>query len=313
MKREVVQDFLNLPGITGVALMDGRSRPFFYGVDQALNFQQKEALAQGIQQVVETTPEGFEFYEFQFTGYQVYIYRLDHGMILLVVTGAGLVHLDYENTVERLKTELKHDAANAIANFRLVAGNLTLSNQYWKQSPASPAGNTYRPIPTPSPAPSPPVSSNGAAEPVAKTTSQPPVVRDSPVIEPIASAAAAPPPEEPPVTVKDLIAALNHFSQFTTQYLGTTVVANYWKTTRPNNIEWLNHFQVDRSAQFTLSDPETLNLSHPVTPEQHQWVQTWAEEFIKRCSKVIRDFHSIIEQRALDDEQKRLLLPKPSN
>jgi hypothetical protein len=44
MKREVVQDFLNLPGITGVALIDGRSRPYFHGVEQSLNFQQREAL-----------------------------------------------------------------------------------------------------------------------------------------------------------------------------------------------------------------------------------------------------------------------------
>ncbi|HEY9816238.1 MAG TPA: hypothetical protein V6D20_10635, partial [Candidatus Obscuribacterales bacterium] len=86
MQREVVQDFLNLPGIEGVALVDGRSRPYFCGVDQTLNFQQKEALAQGIQQVVETTPPDFEFFEFQFTGHQVYIYKLDHGVILLVLT-----------------------------------------------------------------------------------------------------------------------------------------------------------------------------------------------------------------------------------
>lgn len=55
MKQEVVQNFLDLPGIMGVALMDGRSRPFFCGIDQFLNFQQKEALAQGIRQVIETT------------------------------------------------------------------------------------------------------------------------------------------------------------------------------------------------------------------------------------------------------------------
>ncbi|HEY9884968.1 MAG TPA: hypothetical protein V6C98_15290, partial [Thermosynechococcaceae cyanobacterium] len=66
MKREVIQDFLNLPGIAGVALMDGRSRPYFCGIDQALNFQQKEALAQGILQVVETIPDSFDVFEFQF-------------------------------------------------------------------------------------------------------------------------------------------------------------------------------------------------------------------------------------------------------
>ncbi|NJL86600.1 MAG: hypothetical protein HC886_12455 [Leptolyngbyaceae cyanobacterium SM1_1_3] len=66
MKRQVVQDFLNLPGIVGVALMDGRSRPYFCGVEQILNFQQREAIAQGIQQVVETTPVDLQSFSFQF-------------------------------------------------------------------------------------------------------------------------------------------------------------------------------------------------------------------------------------------------------
>ena len=104
MKREVVQDFLNLPGIAGVALMDGRSRPYFCGVDQTLNFQQKEALAQGIRQVVDTTPAGFESFEFQFTGHQVYIYKLDQGIILLVLTRDGLVYRDYLQAIAKLKT-----------------------------------------------------------------------------------------------------------------------------------------------------------------------------------------------------------------
>ncbi|MBF2080006.1 MAG: hypothetical protein IGR76_16185, partial [Synechococcales cyanobacterium T60_A2020_003] len=85
MNKEVVQDFLNLPGIAGIALMDGRSRPYFFGIDQALNFQQKETLALGIQQVIETTPADFEFFEFQFVGHQIHIYKLSHGIILLVI------------------------------------------------------------------------------------------------------------------------------------------------------------------------------------------------------------------------------------
>ena len=68
MKREVVQEFLGLPGIVGLALMDGRSRPCFYGVSERLNLQQKEALAQGICQVLETTPSSFRTFEFQFAG-----------------------------------------------------------------------------------------------------------------------------------------------------------------------------------------------------------------------------------------------------
>ncbi|MGA7936757.1 MAG: hypothetical protein WCA35_24590, partial [Kovacikia sp.] len=136
MKREVIQDFLNLPGIVSVALMDGRSRPYFCGVDQTLNFQQKEALAQGILRVVETIPEGFETFEFQFTGHQVHIYKLEHGIILLVLTGTNLVYGDYLKTIKDLKAVLKEDITNAIATFRLIAGNVITSSNI---------GNTYRP------------------------------------------------------------------------------------------------------------------------------------------------------------------------
>jgi hypothetical protein len=305
MKREVVQDFLNLPGIAGVALMDGRSRPYFFGVDQSLNFQQKEVLAQGIQQVVETTPADFEFFEFQFTGHQVYIYKLNHGIILLVLTGNNLVYPAYLQAVEQLKVELQEDIANTIATFRLLAGNITLSNQnYWKQRSESTTTNpsqTNSAIANPglplqahtqngTPVPSYPLSSRGGvqASPIQST-----------------DPAAAPPHPTDQVSLKELLLALNHLSQFTTQYLGTTVVNNYWKSSRPA-VEWLNNFQVDRSAQISFSAPS--GSSDFITVNQHQYLQQWVSAFIERCARVIRDFPLIIRQTALDDEQKKLLL-----
>ncbi|MDA0268424.1 MAG: hypothetical protein O2890_08005 [Cyanobacteria bacterium] len=45
MKRQVIETFLNLSAIVGMTLMDdGRSRPYFYGIDSLLNAQQLEAL-----------------------------------------------------------------------------------------------------------------------------------------------------------------------------------------------------------------------------------------------------------------------------
>jgi hypothetical protein len=303
MKREVVQDFLNLPGIAGVALMDGRSRPYFFGVDQSLNFQQKEALAQGIQQVVETTPADFEFFEFQFTGHQVYIYKLNHGIILLVLTGSSLVYPAYLEAVEQLKIELQEDIANTIATFRLLAGNITLSNQnYWKQrsevntaaesQPASGSANLGTPFKTHTKdgTPAPSLNSHLDSLPTqARSTASAPLT--SPITDQI--------------NLKELLLALNHLSQFTTQYLGTTVVNNYWKSSRPA-VEWLNNFQIDRSAQISFS--ASIDSSDFITTNQHQYIQQWVSAFIERCARVIRDFPLIIRQTALDDEQKRFLL-----
>ncbi|GAB4376118.1 MAG: hypothetical protein Kow00121_22740 [Elainellaceae cyanobacterium] len=280
MKREVVQDFLNLPGIAGLALMDGRSRPYFCGVDRSLNFQQKEALAQGIQQVINTTPADFEFFEFQFSGHQVYIYKLTHGIILLVLAvNGGVPYCDYAAMVECLKAELQQDAANGIATFRLLAGSTTLSGQnYWKQPGTS--ANTGSATADPAPP-------GQTATP--ETASQ----------SAIASSAAA---GRYTASLEEVIAAMNHLSQYAAQYLGPMVVTNYWRATQPEQ-EWFVHFQIERSAQITCSMP-----SSSFTPEQHQWIREWVAAFIDRCSKVMRNLpRSLHQGTVLDDRQKSLL------
>ena len=277
MKQEVIQDFLNLPGIAAVALMDGRARPFFCGVDETQNFQQKEALAQGILRVVETIPEGFDTFEFQFTGHQVYIYKLEHGVVLLVLTDGGLIYTDFLKTIKDLKAVLDEDITNAIATFRLTAGNITLSTT--NRSPTA----------TSSIAPPPP--SNTIDSPSASVSDQ---------LAPDSSNGAA------GFSPKDAITALNALSQFTTEYLGTHVIVNYWKTTRPEH-SWLSHFEVDRSAQFSFNG--AISSPQPdLTAAEQLALQEWVSAFVKRCSQVIRDFPALVEQKALEQNQKRLLL-----
>lgn len=274
--------------------MDGRTRPYFCGVDRSLNFQQKEALAQGIQQVIDTTPSDFEFFEFQFSGHQVYIYKLDHGIILLVLTVETLSQVAYDEGIERLKLELQQDVANTIATFRLLAGNTTLSGQnYWKQGTATGSVTTSRhaarsPDASDTALPS---SGNGLNAPAANSSPNASVPPGSPSFS-----------SRQPIRVEEVLAAMNHLSQFTTQYLGPTVVTNYWKATCPKE-DWLQNFQVERSAQIASTISATA-----LTPEQHQWLQEWVDAFIHRCSKVIRDFPKTVRQTALDDRQKSLLL-----
>jgi hypothetical protein len=99
---------------------------------------------------------------------------------------------------------------------------------------------------------------------------------------------------------------LNHLSQFTTSYLGTHVIVNYWKSTRPQH-EWLNQFEIDRSAHFTFSgSPQEAQKS--LSLEEQQWIREWVAAFTKRCALVIRDFPNLVEQKALNEEQKAMLL-----
>lgn len=267
--------------------MDGRSRPFFYGVDQTLNFQQKEALAQGILQVVETIPEGFEAFEFEFTGHRVHIYKLAHRIILLVLTRDDLINADYLKTIKNLKAVLQEDITNAITTFRLLAGNFPASGSHDR------SGNLTAVK-----------SLNGSPTP----TSSPPAKPTQPIPDSTNHSAPAPiEAAEPDNSLKDTLLALNHLSQFTTRYLGTQVIVNYWKSTRPK-IDWLNQFQVDRSAQITLPETAAPALQQPLSQQEQQWIRDWVAAFIRRCSLVIRDFQTIVEQNALTAQQKALLL-----
>lgn len=306
MKQEVIQDFLNLPGIVGVALMDGRSRPYFCGVDRTLNFQQKEALAQGILQVVATIPEGFESFEFQFTGHQVHIYKLAHGIILLVLTRKDLIYSDYLKTIKDLKAALQEDITNAIATFRLIAANATLVGPGQQSPPqlkslpnSNPATHPGNNLASRKPAPPAPSIAKSSTSSNADSMPTNGAASTNHKTDPPAQAAS--------VTLKELVTALNRLSQFTTQYLGTHVIVNYWKTTRPSH-GWLSHFEINRAAEFSITGLDAQALRDALSLQEQQWVQEWVAAFMKRCSQVIRDFPSIVERQALSNEQKRMLL-----
>lgn len=146
MKRQVIQNFLNLPGISGMALIDGRNRPFFFGSGIRLNSHQQDALAQGIQQVVDTTPATFDTFSFRFSHQVVHLYKLDQGVILLVLTEENQVIRLYRSAVKHLIATLMEEPHNVVPTFRLVAGCVTLNSQ------PAPGRPPERPSPSDSPA-----------------------------------------------------------------------------------------------------------------------------------------------------------------
>ena len=115
MRQEVIRDFLNLPGIAGIALMDGRSRPYFYGLDQLLSPEQKIALSQGILQVVGTIPDGFATFEFQFATQRIHLYRLGQQLTLIVIIQGNLAAPAYANSIQQLQSLLQADITKVVA------------------------------------------------------------------------------------------------------------------------------------------------------------------------------------------------------
>lgn len=155
MKRQVIQNFLNLPGLAGVALIDGRNRPFFFGPAIQLNTPQQDALAQGIQQVIETIPAGFDTFSFRFTNQLAHIYKLDQGVILLVLMADQTPLPIYRPALHQLKLTLMEEPHNVVPTFRLLAGCVTLSGGPSAEEPAA--------VASPSPvAPAPPVGTGYA-------------------------------------------------------------------------------------------------------------------------------------------------------
>ncbi|NJN21479.1 MAG: hypothetical protein HC812_10235 [Leptolyngbya sp. RL_3_1] len=282
MKRQVIETFLNLSGVLGIALMDdGHSRPYFHGIDTLLNGQQREALTQGVQQVVSTTPSDFTSFTFYFLSHNAHIYKLTNGTILLVLTAP---HLDIETYTPRL-TELQQvlqdDAQNAIANFRLLAGSSTLTTpNYWQ--PTTPA---IAPYPTPS-------SDSADSTP----DSTPP---DSPTD--LASE----------ISWEMMLTALNSLSDATAHYLGKIVVANTWRSSRPAE-DCLDRINLDRNGHFALGETSTHPLNEVTVDAQTlAALRLWASAFSIRCARIIRDYREMVLLQGLNEQQQAALqIPK---
>ncbi len=273
--------------------MDGLSSPYFRGFElrQQTEFlpAQQIAIAQSIQQVLETTPEGFNSFEFQFDFHRVYLHKLNQGITLLVLTSNQLAHQRYTQSVRRLLLELQIDQANPVFEFREIALEMSLL------PPVPLRALDLRPLPS-QPAEQPKVSEPISSGSVVLRLVEPrkPEIQQSEPQQP-----------EPQQDLKDVLAAINELSQLTTQYLGTMVVSNYWKATRPP-IDWLNQFQVERSAQMTYSVQRPSERLPILTTEQYRSLQTWVMFFIERCSQVVRDFAKIV-RRSLNQSQVALL------
>lgn len=292
MNREVIQDFLNLPGIVGVALTNRRMRSYFYGLDTYLDVRQQEALGQGILQVVENISEGFESCEFYYAANVVFIYKLTHGLVLLVLTGKDLDRKEYRHVITQIKRDVESDPYNTVTTLKLVLGSPTQPSLPVRESTTAKsqrleAVNQPQNVET-----SPPVTTTAS------------VARSNSYNESISSNSTT-----FTCNLDEVLTAINKLSQFTTQYLGKVVVCNYWKSCKPDST-WLEDFEVDRNAQ--ISHPN--RTSTPCSAEQLEQLQAWAQAYIRRCRLVMRNFDSMIVQDCLDSHQLEMLQIKlPSN
>jgi len=119
MDKETLQQFLNSAGICGVALLHRQGRSYLLRSFADLDRRQQEALQEGLFQVLESMPPGFDFFDFQFAQQRIFVYPLTADSVLIVgVDEQKLILADYTEAVDHLRAHLLGDPSQGVGVFR---------------------------------------------------------------------------------------------------------------------------------------------------------------------------------------------------
>ncbi|MDX2270877.1 MAG: hypothetical protein NW237_02870 [Cyanobacteriota bacterium] len=140
MEKETLDSFLSIQGVTGVALLGRKSRPYFYRSFQDLGKRQQDALIQGLFQVLDSMPPGFDFFDFQFAQQRVFVYPINAEWALLVSVDDSLILPVYNLAINKVRADLLQDTNRGLTTFRLLASQLETSGA---TSGSSPAGDPF--------------------------------------------------------------------------------------------------------------------------------------------------------------------------
>ncbi|OUC13573.1 MAG: hypothetical protein B0A82_16585 [Alkalinema sp. CACIAM 70d] len=285
MKPEVVKDFLTVPGILGIALLDKQSPLYFCGIETPFHLQQTTVLEQGLRQILSTMPEAVKEFELEFQTYRIHIYRFINTATILILTQPELKPADYQMKLAPLLNWVQTSHEGAIAQFREIVEQV------------------LPPVPS--------YAAAGSPDVLPQRTSPSPTVPPTPTQpQTLAAALSAPEPAPPTapevIRLQDQISAFNDLSQIATQYLGNAIIANHLSRSRPD-VPWLQQFSIDRSAHLSFTgDPQ--QITRPMNEAEIQDMQQWAQAFVSQCSRIIRDFPQLIKQQTSRcSAQSRLL------
>jgi hypothetical protein len=123
MTSAVAKDFLTVPGIASLAVMDG-SMPVhhFYGIDQSFTAKQQSLLSEAITGVLGSIPEDFTSFEFRWRTYYTYLHRIDYAAVLMVVTiGSSLDKTRYQQRIQPFLQALQSNREEALQQLNAAA------------------------------------------------------------------------------------------------------------------------------------------------------------------------------------------------
>ena len=91
------------------------------------------------------------------------------------------------------------------------------------------------------------------------------------------------------LSIQDLISQFEHLCTCSTKYLGNTMTAKYFESSRPKS-DWLAQFTLNKSSQI-IYQKDTAQLA---TPKQTVSFQQWQDAFTESCSLIIKGFKNLI-------------------
>ncbi len=144
MQCQLIQNFINLPGIIGFSLTSSNqdkspARIYSAGFTQGRRPEQSPLLMQGIQQIIQTTPASLEYCTFQFGLYQVELHKVENGAILLIMS-QGKLSDQHSKAVKELMHFIKADYTTLVASLQTINTDdrQGASNQSTEQVPIIP-------------------------------------------------------------------------------------------------------------------------------------------------------------------------------
>lgn len=83
----------------------------------------------------------------------------------------------------------------------------------------------------------------------------------------------------------EYLLVFNRLSEWARCYLGTAVIAHYWRCTRPD-LAWFDRFEIVESGQILCRNYHQSRLNI----WQEKQLQLWLQRFIQRCRRVVPNF-----------------------
>ena len=104
------------------------------------------------------------------------------------------------------------------------------------------------------------------------------------------------------------LAAFNRLTEMAGHYLGATIAVRHLTRSQPM-VDCLAGVSIDRSGRIVMkpSAPDSALDSLMLTPDQRLAFLVWIEEFVKQCSKIIRNFDVLAQKEGLTEEEHKLL------